>query len=107
MKITITVGAINEKGVGKLQKDMTYRVPEDVPEYYAKAYIERGWAKLADDNKECHDPKAGVTKKEVVNSPKEKSSSNDSKKKDEGKKKDKKDDSKKKTGSNKPKRSRK
>lgn len=56
MKVRILVGSINEKGVGKYEKDFVYEVPDK----YAIAYIRLGWA-CPDSSDNVRDAEAGVT----------------------------------------------
>lgn len=56
MNVKILIGAINEKGLGKMQKDFVY----DVPDEHAKAYIANGWAEMVvGKTEEARDPATG------------------------------------------------
>lgn len=81
MNVKILVGAINEKGLGKMQKDFVY----DVPDEHAKAYIANGWAEMVvGETEEARDPATG---NRIEESPSEEvEGKSDEKDKDESKK---------------------
>lgn len=70
MNIKILIGAINEKGLGKLQKDQEY----DVPEEYGNAYIKNGWAEAC-EGKDTRDPATGNRKTIEKKTPKKEAES--------------------------------